>query len=173
MLATGRNERRTKTPSVGKHLALLLHPQGWWRRLDSNQRPLVVIWWRLPGLTTTVPPNNVRALYQLSYVRQRSQHRMPSSGAYLLFQSETTSTIGAKRLNFRVRNENGCDPLAKAPELGIRCIEICKGCSSTDCYIQDSARETGHISTPRLHTLRCFHLEPINVVISHESHNDS
>ena len=39
--------------------------------------------------------------------------------------------------------------------------------------IQSSARETGHISTPRLHTLRCFHLEPINVVISHESHNDS
>ncbi len=39
--------------------------------------------------------------------------------------------------------------------------------------MQSSARETGHISTPRLHTLRCFHLEPINVVISHESHNDS
>ena len=31
---------------------------------------------------------------------------------------------------------------------------------------QISARETGHISTPRLHTLRRFHLEPINLVIS-------
>ena len=28
-----------------------------------------------------------------------------------------------------------------------------------------------HISTPRLHTLRCLHLEPINVVISHEPSN--
>jgi hypothetical protein len=25
------------------------------------------------------------------------------------------STIGANELNFRVRNENGCDPIAKAP----------------------------------------------------------
>src|SRR3989344_7691135 len=42
-----------------------------------------------------------------------------------------------------------------------------------NCAIQSSARETGHISTPRLHALRHFHLEPINVIISHESHNDS
>ena len=32
--------------------------------------------------------------------------------------------------------------------------------------IQNSAREAGHISTPRLNTLLCFHLEPINLVIS-------
>ena len=35
-----------------------------------------------------------------------------------------------------------------------------------NCAIQSSARETGHISTPRLHALRRFHLEPINLVIS-------
>ncbi len=39
--------------------------------------------------------------------------------------------------------------------------------------LQSSAQETGLISTPRLNPSRDFHLEPINLVISEESHNDS
>ncbi len=89
------------------------------------------------------------------------------------------STIAARRLDCRVRNENGYDPPAKPPEPNTRsvryetCVDIENEVRTIDCAIQSSARETGHISTPRLHALRHFHLEPINVVISHESHNDS
>ena len=47
--------------------------------------------------------------------------------------SRPGSTIGAEGLNFRVRNGNGCDPLAKATkklyivkceELGVRCYTL-------------------------------------------------
>src|SRR3990167_8313942 len=96
------------------------------------------------------------------------------------------STIAARRLDCRVRNENGYDPPAEPPEPNtrspsslklrrVRCryTKYAKVKSANECAIQSSARETGHISTPRLHALRRFHLEPINVIISHESHNDS
>ena len=41
------------------------------------------------------------------------EHKVP--GTYLLFHHEG-GTIGAKRLNFSVRNGKRCCPLAKAPE---------------------------------------------------------
>ena len=109
------------------------------------------------------------------------------------------STIAARRLDCRVRNENGYDPPAKPPELNTRSvryeytievsprhtressrsnIEHAKDISpeglraTNDRAAQNSARETGHISTPRLNTLLCFHLEPINLVISEVPHND-
>src|SRR3989344_4033602 len=100
------------------------------------------------------------------------------------------STIAASGLDCRVRNENGYNPAAEPPEPNTRnvrdieydptslaCWRATKGkkvkSAKDNCAIQSSARETGHISTPRLHALRRFHLEPINVIISHESHNDS
>ena len=89
------------------------------------------------------------------------------------------STIAARRLDCRVRNENGYDPPAKPPEPNTRSVQytkyakVNKKCERNDCATQSSARETGHISTPRLNALRRFHLEPINLVISEESHNDS
>ncbi len=38
--------------------------------------------------------------------------------------------------------------------------------------VQNSAQETGHISTSRLNTLLCVHLKPINLIIFKVSHND-
>jgi hypothetical protein len=42
------------------------------------------------------------------------KNKILESGGYLL--SPLRSTIGARRLNFRVRNGNGCDPSAKPPD---------------------------------------------------------
>ena len=36
--------------------------------------------------------------------------------------SPLSSTIGTTRLNFRVRNENGCDPRVEAPKQNIQFI---------------------------------------------------
>ena len=90
------------------------------------------------------------------------------------------STIAARRLDCRVRNEIGYDPPAKPPEPNIRNVQVYKTrigiedyVQTNDCATQISARETGHISTPRLHASRRFHLEPINLVIFEEPHNDS
>ena len=98
--------------------------------------------------------------------------------------SPLSSTIDSRRLNCRVRNENGCGPSDKSPAFWVRLrsqktnMQI-KGIENelklhwtTYCAIQNSAQKTGHISTPRLNTLLCLHLEPINLVIFKVSHND-
>ena len=51
--------------------------------------------------------------------------------------------------------------------------EKCVGSKQNKSDIQNSAPETGHISTSRLNTLLCVHLKPINLIISKVSHNDS
>ena len=81
------------------------------------------------------------------------------------------STIGAGGLNFRVRNGNGCDPSAMATET---CCQVERGrqpaqllgnsIASTNITVNPSPRP---ISTGRLHTLPCFYLRPINVVVYH------
>jgi hypothetical protein len=80
------------------------------------------------------------------------------------------STIGAGGLNFRVRNGNGCDPSAVATETcchtggAERRLLLEDSIASTNITVNPSPRP---ISTGRLHTLPCFHLRPINVVVYH------
>ena len=87
------------------------------------------------------------------------------------------STIGSGRLNCRVRNENGCDPSAEAPTQNAQtfCLLNKRIASSKSKKEKNCIRDSHNsfqefcrgISTPRLNTLLCFHLVPINVVISH------
>ncbi len=80
------------------------------------------------------------------------------------------STIGAGGLNFRVRNGNGCDPSAIATEISCHSGDAVgrplpeDSIASTHIIVNPSPRP---ISTGRLHTLPCFHLRPINVVVYH------
>ena len=85
------------------------------------------------------------------------------------------STIGARRLNFRVRNENGWTPSAESPTYKIRTeswvfvayISYVQVVHSINCYshVQYSLQEIRLISTPRLRSLPNFHLVPINQII--------
>ena len=78
--------------------------------------------------------------------------------------------VGAGGLNFRVRNGNGCDPSAIATEIcchsgGAERRPLPEdSIASTNIIVNPSPRP---ISTGRLHTLPCFHLRPINVVVYH------
>jgi hypothetical protein len=87
------------------------------------------------------------------------------------------STIGAGRLNFRVRNGNGCDPVAIATEIccrrrsssGERAAGT-RGVSPRELHSEhERARDPSPrpISTGQLNTLPCVHFRPINVVVSH------
>ncbi len=86
--------------------------------------------------------------------------------------------IAATTLNFCVRNGNRCDHSAESPEQNIRLV-ICSRnhIDSTQrikiLYFLDwifkFPNRNRLISTPRLNILLCLHLEPINVIISHES----
>ena len=75
------------------------------------------------------------------------------------------STIGADRLNFRVRDGNGCDPVAMATEISCQRggRSRPRGLQSKHERINPSPRP---ISTGRLNTLLCVHLRPINVMVS-------
>ena len=95
------------------------------------------------------------------------------------------TTIAASWLNFRVRNENGCDPTAKAPEQKIQRPKQNQPSDLLICYSQarkpqiiatlkflsllPEERNIRSISTSRLHALRRLHLKPINVVIFYGS----
>lgn len=103
------------------------------------------------------------------------------SGGKLL--SPRRTTIAATAFHFRVRNENGWCHSAKPPEHKARenkqvisnVVEFVavwpNSCRSTSGHISDfqSSRRDRRISTSRLNTLRCVHLKPINVIISHGS----
>ncbi len=65
------------------------------------------------------------------------------------------STIGAEGLNFRVRNGNGCDPLA----------QVTGEIESRQSFVGGS-QVARAISTDRLNPLRGVHLRPINLVFS-------
>ena len=91
--------------------------------------------------------------------------------------SPLTSTIGSRRLNCRVRNENGCGPPDKSPASYARFLRLRRrtnmqigstfniAVTIIRCDIQSSAQKSGHISTSRLNALLRFHLKPINLVI--------
>ncbi len=72
------------------------------------------------------------------------------------------STIGAGRLNFRVRDGNGCDPVAMATDTCCQRVRT-RGLQSKHERFNPSPRP---ISTSRLNTLPCLHLWPINVMVS-------
>ncbi len=80
------------------------------------------------------------------------------------------STIGAGGLNFRVRDGNGWGPSAKATEI---CCQRAKDPTVSPSRTLLRARTTlkrpspRAISTGRLNTLPCLHLQPINVVVYH------
>src|SRR5690606_31109588 len=93
-------------------------------------------------------------------------------------QGPPCSTIGAVRLSFRVRNVTGRFPHAMAAETLLTCIRqhnTCVGWFPTVRREPQSGREcscrrtvlSSHrlISTSQLHTLRCFHIWPINPVV--------
>ena len=72
------------------------------------------------------------------------------------------STIGAEGLNFRVRKGNGCFPFA------IAAGTFSKGYDNGTILSFKSkfkGQATRPISPAQLHTLPCFHLQPINVVV--------
>jgi hypothetical protein len=73
------------------------------------------------------------------------------------------STIGADRLNFRVRDGNGCDPVAMVTEISCqRGVTLKDSRASTSC----SKPSPRPISTGRLNVLPRLHLRPINVMVS-------
>ena len=78
---------------------------------------------------------------------------------------EPPSTIGAGRLNFRVRDGNGCDSAAMATEISCQRARRTRGLQSKherQLAFNPSPRP---ISTGRLNTLLCVHLRPINVMV--------
>ena len=87
-----------------------------------------------------------------------------SSGSDLLSHGNSHTIIGAEQFHFRVRDGVGWDPLAMAARqfftdaLGWTCRTHPK---SWVLYGQASRA----ISTGQLHTLPCFHIPPINVVV--------
>ena len=82
-------------------------------------------------------------------------------------RSHPRSTIGAKRLSFRVRNGAGRFPLAMAAETLWSFGWVPDRNSGTPQWTRSVTCEASPrpISTGQLHTLLCFHFRPINPVI--------
>ena len=91
------------------------------------------------------------------------------------------STISARRLNDRVRNETECDPPAKtttetnthnhhSTQTGSNSHEqaSCTKCARTSTYLQRTSPRP--ISTGQLHPSQGFHTRPINPVVYRESY---
>ena len=81
-----------------------------------------------------------------------------------------SSTIGAKELNFRVRNGNGCFLFAIATEKTF-CFQCNNNlnistykCSKRLCELF-CGQASRPISTGKLNTLLCLHIRPINLVV--------
>ena len=82
--------------------------------------------------------------------------------------SRPGSIIGAERLNFRVRNGNGCLPAAMATEICCQRASPMKAPLPEELHSEHERRcrsSPRPISTGRLNTLPCLHLRPINVVV--------
>ena len=77
------------------------------------------------------------------------------------------STIGAGRLNFRVRDGNGCDSAAMATGNLAQYQGIRRPCEPSIASTGIDVPSPRPISTGRLNTLLCLHLRPINVVVYH------
>jgi hypothetical protein len=75
------------------------------------------------------------------------------------------STIGADGLNCRVRNGNGCGPVALVTSQENIAGHVDGGCCERHVRGRDQA--TRAISTARLKCLHTLHLPPINVVVYH------
>ena len=91
------------------------------------------------------------------------------------------STIGSERLNFRVRDGNGCDPLDKttgklertfSAQEGFenRIVKWTRAAQGLLLVSKFYGQAMGLISTGQLNVLPRFHTQPINVVVYHESH---
>ncbi len=76
------------------------------------------------------------------------------------------STIGADRLNFRVRDGNGCDPVAKATGNLLSKGLHPSGLQSKHERIISKNSSPRPISTGQLSVLPHLHFRPINVVVS-------
>ena len=98
------------------------------------------------------------------------------------------STIGAERLNFRVRDGNGWDPLARITQKLLRLLKDLRSlllntdgnrkatnlslsrarCALSKFYGQAERA----ISNGKLNVLLRFHIRPINVIVFHGPHRE-
>ena len=95
-------------------------------------------------------------------------HRIKSWRRPTLPRSCPRSTIGAERLNCRVRNGNGCGPLARITRNKTnRIVESSRVCPSLRTLAnEDYGQASRPISTGKLKTLLLLHFRPINLVVS-------
>ena len=104
-------------------------------------------------------------------------------GSDLLSRALRQSTIGAERLNDRVRNGIGWGPLAITTRQTQDCHYVCKEivCLAMCANVliathrrQISVNQANRvISTGKLHVSLHFHTQPINVVVFHDSQGSS
>ena len=87
---------------------------------------------------------------------------------------ERCSIIGSSRLNFRVRDGNGCDPTdritGKLLNINLDIWQLNTCIISTSCLNKFASQQIlwsslGTISTGQLSTLLHLHLQPINLVV--------
>src|SRR3989344_6091853 len=127
---------------------------------------------------TTNPLCAVFILYNITFNPMPALQKWLEYSVLAATYSCLTTTIGADGLNCRVRNENGCNTVAKPPTHNIRISNVHqRTCSlKTEGDITKDLRDSQNsfwefcrdISTPRLKRLLAFHLAPVNVVISHD-----
>ncbi len=136
--------------------------------------------WPLPAIGSCPPPDCHPAgpTDSAGWQARRSPAPVDAGLRQRLFRRRPTlpggnppSTIGAGRLNFRVREGNGCDSAAMATGNpahynGARPFgrSPCETSIASTGKVVPSPRP---ISTGRLNTLLCVHLRPINVVVYH------
>ncbi len=80
--------------------------------------------------------------------------------------SPLASTIGTTGLNFWVRNVTRCGPGVEPPTYKTQTGKKAS-VQYNNVTLKTPRRRHRRISTPRLNTLLCVHLEHINVIISH------
>ena len=76
------------------------------------------------------------------------------------------STIGAEELNYRVRDGNGCDLLARVTQKGLN-IDGATGKIVLNVHSRFYGQAERAISNGKLNALLRFHIRPINVVVFH------
>ena len=78
------------------------------------------------------------------------------------------STIGARELNYCVRDGNRCILSAILTTLKVRTLKTEQQLTHTAFFLKNHWSSVRPISIGQLHILLCLHLRPINVVVSHE-----
>src|SRR3989475_7226656 len=119
---------------------------------------------RAPALALKVPRSAFRVQSKKPVRLHRTGFEQGSWRRPTLPRPRSRSTIGADRLNCRVRDGNGCGPAALVASQKPMTNAWMKE-SGTIATGRDQAARA--ISTARLKRLRALHLPPINVVVFH------